>query len=56
MAGPLMKLSHAAEGRAVRRIVVHRKARMQTETTALAPGVEALTIDRFAAEINRKGA
>lgn len=56
MAGPLMKLSRAAGNRAARRVVVHRKARMQTELSALAPGVEALTLEQFVAEINREKA
>jgi uncharacterized protein len=52
MAGPLMKLSRAAGSRATRRVVVHRKARMQTALNALAPGVEALTLEQFVTEIN----
>lgn len=52
MAGPLQTLSRAANDRAVRRILVHRAARMQTPLKALAPGVEALTLEQFAAEIN----
>ena len=52
MAGPLIKLSRAAGNRATRRVVVYRKARMQTPLSALAPGVEALTIEQFAAAIN----
>lgn len=52
MAGPLQSLTRAANGRAVRRILVHRSARMQTPLTALAPGVEALTLEQFVAEIN----
>jgi len=56
MAGPLMKLERAADGRAIRRVVVHRKARMQTDMTALARGIEALSMERFAEEINAEGA
>ncbi|MGH9598316.1 MAG: ATP-binding protein, partial [Terracidiphilus sp.] len=52
MTGPLKSLSRAAGSRATRRILVHRKARMQTALTAIAPGVEALTLEQFAAEIN----
>lgn len=52
MAGPLVKLSRAAGARAARRVVVHRTARMQTETKAIAPGVEAWTMKQFTAEIN----
>jgi len=56
MAGPLVKLGRAAGGRAARRVLVYRKARMQTPTTALAPGVEAFTLEQFVAQINGKGA
>lgn len=52
MAGPLRSLFRAADDRAVRRIVVHRGARMQTPLKALVPGVEALTLEQFVAEIN----
>ncbi len=52
MAGPLQSLARAAGGRAVRRILVHRQARMQTPLTALSPGVEALTVEQFVAELN----
>ncbi len=52
MAGPLQSLARAADGRAVRRILVHRTARMQTPLKALVPGVEALTLEQFVAEIN----
>lgn len=52
MAGPLTKFSRAAGGSVVRRIVVHRKARVQTPTLAVAPGVEAMTLEQFVAEIN----
>lgn len=51
MAAPLISLSRAAGSRAKRRIVVHRKAKLQPPTTALSPGVEALTIEQFVAEI-----
>lgn len=53
MAGPLVSLSRAAGSRASRRLVVYRKARMQTATMAIAPGVEALTTEQFVAEIHR---
>lgn len=52
MAGPLVKLAQSAAGRAVRRLVVHRKARMQTATKAVALGVQALALDEFVKEIN----
>lgn len=54
MTGPLQSLARAAGSRAIRRILVHRKARMQTALTAIAPGVEALTLEQFAAEINSR--
>jgi predicted AAA+ superfamily ATPase len=53
MAGPLVSLARAAGSRASRRLVVYRKARMQTATMAIAPGVEALTMEQFVAEIHR---
>jgi uncharacterized protein len=52
MAGPLVSLSRAAGSRASRRVVVYRKSRMQTQTMAIAPGVEALTLEQFASEIH----
>jgi predicted AAA+ superfamily ATPase len=52
MAKPLVSLANAAGAHATRRIVVHRKARMQTQTAAIAPGVEALAMEQFIAEIN----
>jgi len=52
MAAPLTSLSRAAGNRAKRRIVVHRSAKSQPPTTALVPGVEALTIEQFVAEIH----
>ena len=54
MAGPLVRLSQAAGARAARRVVVHRTARMQVETRAIAPGVEAWTVEQFVAVINGK--
>jgi hypothetical protein len=54
MAGPLVRLSQAAGARAARRVVVHRTARMQVETKAIAPGVEAWTVEQFVAVINGK--
>lgn len=56
MAGPLVKLSRVAGGRVVRCMVVHRKARMQTPLTAIAPGVEGVTIDQFVAALHGAGA
>lgn len=56
MAKSLVKLSQAAGGRVARCLVVHRKARMQTATTAIARGVEAFSIEQFVAQMNGKGA
>jgi len=52
MAGPMLSLAGAAGKRASRRIVVHRKSRTGPAFTALARGAEALTVERFAEEIN----
>jgi len=54
MAAPMLALSSAAGKRVARRIVVHRKSRTGPEFSALARGAEALTVDRFAAELNGK--
>jgi predicted AAA+ superfamily ATPase len=53
MAAPMLSLSRAAGDRAARRIVVYRRPRSGPSFTALAKGAEALTLDQFAAEINR---
>jgi hypothetical protein len=52
MAAPMLALSSASGSRATRRIVVYRKSRFGTASTALTRGVEALTIEQFTAEIN----
>jgi predicted AAA+ superfamily ATPase len=52
MAAPMLSLARATGDRATRRIVVHRKPRTGPGFTALAKGVEALTLEQFAAEIN----
>jgi len=52
MAAPLFSLQKALGDRAKRLTVVHRKSSVGVVTTALAPGVEALDIDRFVAELN----
>ena len=52
MAGPLVSLGRAAGARSSRRIVVYRKSRAQTHTSAIAPGVEALTMEQFFAELH----
>ncbi len=52
MAGPILSLRRVAGERATRCLVVHRMPRGGSEFTGLAPGVEALSFERFAAEIN----
>jgi predicted AAA+ superfamily ATPase len=52
MAGPMLSLAGAARDRATRRIVVYRRSRTGPAFTALAKGVEALTLDQFAGVIN----
>jgi hypothetical protein len=52
MAGPMLALTGNTGGRATRRIVVHRKARTGPSFRALSKGVEALTVDQFASEMN----
>lgn len=52
MAAPLLALATASQARTERRIIVHRKANTQAATRALAPGVEALSIEDFARELN----
>jgi hypothetical protein len=53
MAASMLSLSHSAQDRAARRIVVYRKPRAGALFTALARGAEALTLEQFSAEINR---
>lgn len=53
MAAPMLSLSRVAKERATRRIVVYRKPRTGAASTAIARGAEALTMEQFAAEINR---
>ena len=52
MAKPMLALKKAAGDRVTRSIIVHRKSRSQPEMTAVVPGVEALSIERFSDEIN----
>jgi predicted AAA+ superfamily ATPase len=54
MAAPMISLAHVAGDRATRRIVVYRKSRTGPAFTALAKGVEALTMEQFAEKINGK--
>ncbi len=53
MAAPMLSLARLTKDRATRRIVVYRKPRTGTASTAIARGAEALTMEQFAAEINR---
>ena len=52
MASSLVRLSHAMRDRATRRLVVHRKSRLQAQTTALAGGVQALDVEQFVGELS----
>jgi predicted AAA+ superfamily ATPase len=54
MAAPLLALRKALGDRAKRFTVVHRKSTDGIATTAIAPGVEALDINRFVAELNAR--
>jgi predicted AAA+ superfamily ATPase len=54
MAAPLLSLRRAMPKMSTRSMVVHRKSRSDLSTTALAPGIEALDLDRFVGELNRK--
>jgi predicted AAA+ superfamily ATPase len=53
MAEPMQQLARVARDRITRRLVVHRRSRTGPAFTALAKGVEALTLEQFSAEINR---
>jgi len=52
MAAPMLSLARVTGSRAIRRIVVHRRSQAGREFSGLAQGAEALTIERFSAEIN----
>jgi lysozyme family protein len=52
MAAPMLSLAGATGRRATRRIVVHRKPRTGPSFSALAKGVDALTLEQFAIELN----
>jgi predicted AAA+ superfamily ATPase len=54
MAGPLLSLHKVLGDRAKRLTVVHRRSDTGVATTAIAPGVEALDISQFVADLNRK--
>jgi predicted AAA+ superfamily ATPase len=53
MASPLISLGRSLPEKASRSIVVHRKSGSELTTAALAPGVEALGLERFVADLNR---
>jgi len=53
MASPLFSLRRSLPKRSTRLIVVHRESPSQLATAALAPGAEALDVDRFVLELNR---
>lgn len=53
MAAPMLSLDRSAGNRATRRMVVHRRSRTGPEFAVLARGAEALTMEKFAGEINR---
>ncbi|HMJ62847.1 MAG TPA: DUF4143 domain-containing protein, partial [Bryobacteraceae bacterium] len=52
MVSPLLSLQRALN-KAARMLVVHRKSHLQIPTRAIAPGVEAFDVERFAGELNR---
>lgn len=54
MAGPLISLKRALGERAKRSIVVHRKSGAAVSTAAIAPGVEALDVERLVAGLGRR--
>jgi predicted AAA+ superfamily ATPase len=54
MAAPLLALQKALGDRAKRLTVVHRRSSAGVATTAIAPGVEALDIDRLVSELNAR--
>ncbi|MGA7237510.1 MAG: hypothetical protein WBY44_17620 [Bryobacteraceae bacterium] len=51
MAAPLFSLQRALGERAKRLIVAHRKSKSSVQTTAIAPGVDALDIGEFVAQL-----
>ena len=53
MAAPLLSLQRSLRDRSNRLMVVHRKSTLSLSTTALAPGVEALDVERFVTELDR---
>ncbi len=53
MAMPMQSLQRVARDRTTRMIVVHRKSQSQVPTSAIAKGVEALTVEDFVEELAR---
>ena len=53
MAFPLFSLRRSLPKRLARLVVVHRKSGSELTSAALAPGVEALDVERFVADLNR---
>ncbi len=54
VAGALLALGKSLGDRAKRLTVVHRRSSSDVANTAIAPGVEALDIDRLVGEINAR--
>ena len=52
VASLLTSLQRASQKRSGRLLVVHRKSRSQTPTTAIARGVEALDVEQFVGELS----
>jgi len=52
MAAPLLSLQRSSLKRTARLMVVHRKPHSSFSTAAIAPGVEAVDVERFAQELN----
>jgi predicted AAA+ superfamily ATPase len=53
MASSLTSLQRASQKRSGRLLLIHRKSRSQTPTTAIARGVEALDVERLVGELSR---
>ncbi|MGH9643017.1 MAG: hypothetical protein ACRD3Q_11390, partial [Terriglobales bacterium] len=53
MAAPLLSLRRSLAKRTARLMVIHRKPHSSLSSAALAPGVEAVDIERFVQELNR---
>jgi hypothetical protein len=57
MAAPLLNLQRSIEKdrrRKARLLVVHRKSRMPVATSTIAPGVEAMDVERFVKELGQR--